>query len=377
MYAIINGKVFNGEEFLDNKAIIIDGATILDVVSKDDLDSNIETIDANNNYITPGFIDLQLNGCGGVLFNDDISAKTLEVMNETNIKYGCTSFLPTLITSPDKNILDSLELIENLKDKESLGVLGLHLEGPYISYEKRGVHREDYVRNLQDEIIDKIASKGENITKIMTLAPERATSSHIEKLAKSGINVALGHTNATYEQAMEKLPSGITLATHLFNAMSPLTHRAPGVVGAVLDSNLKAGIIVDGLHVDYSVVRIAKKVMGDRLFLVTDAVAPVGTNMESFIFEGKKVYYKDGKCVDESGTLGGAALTMIDGVKNLVKHVGVSLEEATRMATSYPAKAIKVDNRYGYIKKGYTADLAIFDTDFNINKMVVKGNIRD
>jgi len=376
MFALINGRVFDGKNFLDNKVVIVEGDKITDIIDLNDLDDHIEKRDVKGGYITPGFIDLQLNGCGGVLFNDDISEGTLEVMNETNIKYGCTSFLPTLITSTDENIRKALELVKGMDNPEDLGVLGLHLEGPYISVEKRGVHREDLVRVLDNSMVDDIAAAGGDITKILTLAPENAKPEHIQQLAKSGINVALGHTNATYEEVIEKEKYGITLATHLFNAMSPLTHREPGVVGAVLNSdNIMAGIIADGLHNHYSSIQIAKKIMGERLYLVTDAVAPAGTNMESFIFEGKKVFHRDGKCFDENGTLGGAAITMIDSVKNLVNHVKLPLEEAVRMATLYPAKAVKVDNRYGLIKRGYIADLVVMDMDLNISEMIVKGKI--
>ncbi len=375
MFAIVNGRVFNGEDFIENKAILIEGRRIVDIVEEVLLDSEVERIDAEGNYITPGFIDLQLNGCGGVLFNDDISIETLEVMNETNIKYGCTSFLPTLITSTDENIKKSLKLVDSIEDPEDVGVLGLHLEGPYISVEKRGVHREDLVRVLDNSIVSEIAGYGGSITKILTLAPENASPEHIRELAESGINVALGHTNGTYDEIEEKREYGVTLATHLYNAMSPMGHREPGAVGAVLNGNYHAGIIVDGLHVAYPAVEIAKKIMGDRLYLVTDAVAPAGTDMESFIFEGKKVFHRDGKCLDENGTLGGAALTMIEGVKNLVNHVNLPLEEAVRMATLYPAKAIGVDDRYGLIRKGYIADLAIIDKDLKISKMVVKGKV--
>lgn len=376
MYALVNGMVFDGEKFLQGMAVVIEDDRIKDLVREEDL-RDMEVVDVEGAYITPGFIDLQLNGCGGVLFNDDISEETLKTMNETNIRYGCTSFLPTLITSTDENIKKSISLVEGIEDPEAIGVLGLHIEGPYISVEKRGVHREDLVRVLDETMVDEIVRAGGKVTKILTLAPENAKAEHIERFAASGINVALGHTNATYAQVQEKKGHGISLATHLYNAMSPLAHRDPGAVGAVLnDDKIMSGIIVDGLHVDYSAVEIAKKIMGERLYLVTDAVAPTGTDMESFIFEGKLVYHKDGKCYDENGTLGGAALTMIEGVQNLVRHVNLSLEEAVRMATLYPAKAVGVEDRYGLIEKGYIADLAVIDKDLNISKMVVKGKIR-
>jgi N-acetylglucosamine-6-phosphate deacetylase len=199
---------------------------------------------------------------------------------------------------------------------------------------------------------------------------------HLKELKDSGINLSIGHTNATYEEALEKVEY-FKMATHLFNAMSSFTSREPGVIGAIFENkSLYTGIIVDGVHSHYGSVKIAKDILKEKLFLVTDAVAPVGTNMESFMFEGNKVLYKDGKCISPDGTLGGSALTMIEGVQNLVKYVGVSLEEALLMASTYPAKAVKVDNEYGYVKEGYIADLVILDKELNISNMIVKGEYK-
>ena len=374
MYALINGRIFTGEETLFNRVVVIDGKNIKDIVKLDDLDNiypNIEKKDIEGNLIAPAFIDLQLNGCGGVLLNDDVSIETFKIMNETNIKYGCTLYTPTLITCADEKIENALKVMDTIEDLEEFGVLGLHIEGPYISKEKKGTHREDLIRIMSDEIIEKISKSK---TTIFTLAPESVKSEHIKTLTDGGVKVALGHTNATYEEVMEKKPYGITMATHLYNAMSLFTHREPGVVGAIFDSkDLRAGIIVDGFHCHYASVRVAKEIMGDRLYLVTDAASPAGTDMTEFMFEGKRCFHKDGQLRNEEGDLAGSVLTMDQGVRNLVEHVGIFLEEALRMASLYPAKAVNIDNRYGRIRVGYIADLVILDEKLELCDVIVKG----
>lgn len=378
MKAIINGELFIGNKFYTGKVLVIDGERIVDIVSQDELTSiygNIETIDAENGYVTPGFIDLQLNGCGGVLFNDDISLKTLETMHKTNLKYGCTSFTPTLITTGDENIQKAIELVKGIENKGKYGVVGLHIEGPYISLQKKGIHNPKFIRKADSDMIDKMIEAGKENVRIVTLAPENTDKNIISKLNAAGIHVAVGHSNATYEQVKEKEGFGITLATHLYNGMSSFNHREPGVVGAVFDSDIKAGVIADGFHCHYSAIKSAIKIMGERLYLVTDAVAPVGTDMEYFYFEGNKVFYKDGKCFGEDGTLGGSALTMDAGVRNLVKYCDITLEEAVRMATLYPAKAVNIDNEYGKLQPGYFADIVFLDKHLRLKKVIAKGEL--
>lgn len=378
MKAIVNGELFIGNKFYTGKVLIIDGERIVDIIPQEELITtygNIETIDAENAYVTPGFIDLQLNGCGGVLFNDDISLETLDTMHKTNLKYGCTSFTPTLITTGDENIEKALELVKGIENKGKYGVVGLHIEGPYISLQKKGIHNPKFIRKADEAMIDKMIEAGKENVRIVTLAPENTDKKIISKLNAAGIHVAVGHSNATYEQVKEKEGFGITLATHLYNGMSCFNHREPGVVGAVFDSDIKAGVIADGFHCHYSAIKSAIKVMGERLYLVTDAVSPVGTDMEYFYFEGNKVFYKDGKCFGEDGTLGGSALTMDAGVRNLVKYCDITLEEAVRMATLYPAKAVNIDNEYGKLQPGCFADIVFLDKHLRLKKVIAKGEL--
>ena len=373
MYALTNCKIYTGSDVLSEHALIIDNGLIKAVLPTSDLPQEIEQKDLAGANVSPGFIDLQLNGCGGVMLNDEITADTMQIMHKANLKSGCTSFLPTLITSSDADMRAAITAARDYHAQYQNQSLGLHLEGPYLNVMKKGIHSVDYIRNSDNEMIDFICANADVVAKV-TLAPELNAPEHIEKLTQVGIVVSIGHTNATYTEARKGFEAGITFATHLFNAMTPMVGREPGVVGAIYDTpDVYAGIIADGFHVDYANIRIAHKIKGEKLVLVTDATAPAGADMDYFIFVGKKVYYRDGKCVDENGTLGGSALTMIEAVQNTVEHVGIALDEALRMATLYPAKAIGVDDRLGRIKKGMIANLAIFDRDFKVKATVVNG----
>ena len=373
MYALTNCKIFTSNDVLVDHAVIIKDQLIESICPVSDLSQDIEVLDLNGANLSPGFIDLQLNGCGGVMFNDDISAEAMQTMHQANLKSGCTSFLPTLITSSDEDMRKAVAAARAYHDQFQNQSLGLHLEGPYLNVMKKGIHSVDHIRPSEDSMIDFICENADVITKV-TLAPEHNDPAHIKRLKASGIVVSIGHTNATYKEARKSFDAGISFATHLFNAMSPMVGREPGVVGAIYDSaEVYAGIIADGFHVDYANIRIAHKIKGEKLVLVTDATAPAGADMDYFIFVGKKVYYREGKCVDENGTLGGSALTMIEAVQNTVEHVGIALDEALRMATLYPAKAIGVDQQLGRVKQGMVANLTIFDRDFNVQATVVNG----
>jgi len=373
MYALSNCKIYTGSDVLTDHAVVVENGLIKQVCPVAELPDGIEVRDLDGANLSPGFIDLQLNGCGGVMLNDEITAETMQIMHRANLKSGCTSFLPTLITSSDEDMRAVITAAREYHNQYQNQSLGLHLEGPYLNVAKKGIHSVDHIRKSDSEMIDLICENRDLVAKV-TLAPELNDPEHIERLHKAGVVVSIGHTNATYAEARKGFESGITFATHLFNAMTPMVGREPGVVGAIYDTpEVYAGIIADGFHVDYANIRIAHKIKGEKLVLVTDATAPAGADMEYFIFVGKKVYYRDGKCVDENGTLGGSALTMIEAVQNTVEHAGIALDEALRMATLYPATAMGVEDKLGRIKKGMVANLAIFDRDFNVKATVVNG----
>ena len=329
-----------------------------------------ETFDAKGLLASPGFIDVQLNGCGGVLLNTAICKETLETMNQANLKGGTTQFLPTFITSDAESMIEVLDMVGAMDDRLQKGVLGLHLEGPFISTEKKGAHREEFIRELDINTAKYLADNADKIC-VLTVAPENTSQEVIDIVRNSGITVSLGHTNATYEQVDEK--EGLTMATHLYNAMTPLGSREPGVVGYIFDKKPHAGIIVDGIHASYPSVRIAHEMLGEQLFMVTDAVAPAGTDMTEFDMAGLQAYVTNGKCHYKDGTIAGSAVTMEQGLNNLIDHVGLSREEALRMATLYPAKAIKVDNEYGLLKAGYKANITLLSDNNEVKHVYQMG----
>jgi N-acetylglucosamine-6-phosphate deacetylase len=371
-YALINGLVYTGHQVLRDHAIIIDEEKIVDLVPNSALSNQLKTINVAGANISPGFIDLQLNGCGGVMFNNDISVDTLRTMHQANLRSGCCQFLPTLITSSDDDITTAINMVRRYQQQYPNQIPGLHLEGPYISMARKGIHNADYIRPIDQDMLELLIKNNDVIAKV-TLAPENNDAA-IKALSDAGIIVSLGHTDCRFSQAKHAFNRGATFATHLFNAMSQWSGREPGLVGAVFDTpSVYAGIIADGHHVDYASIRISHKIMANRLILVTDATAPAGSEIDSFIFVGKKVYYKDGKCVDDNGTLGGSALTMIEAVRNCVEHVGIPLDEALRMATLYPASAIGIETAFSTIEVGKYANLAIFDNHYNVLATVVNG----
>lgn len=375
-YVLTNGVVYTAESVLYQHAVIVNNGVIENIIPQKELSEDIKTIDLQGKNLSAGFIDLQLNGAGGVMFNLDTTVETLHTMQQTNMRYGCTSYLPTFITAPDEGIKRAVAVMrEYLQDSQNVNqALGLHLEGPYLSVEKKGVHRPQYIRPISPEMAEFLCANSDVITKL-TIAAENEAGNYVKQFTDSGILVSLGHSNATYEVAKQRISDGIGFATHLHNAMSPISSgRDMGVVGAVLDSDIYCGIIVDGLHVTWSNIRFAKQIKGEKLVVVTDATAAAGSDIEWFDFVGTKVIVKEGKCYDEqTGSLGGSAITMIESVQNLVEQVGIELHEALRMCSLYPARAIGIDRTLGSIQSGKIANLTVFDHNFNVKATAVNG----
>ena len=372
-YAIVNCDIYTGERVLYNNGIIVDGKKIEEIRDIDKIPKELDVIDLKGLNIAPGFIDLQVNGGGGCLFNDNPTEECLSKIYEAHRQFGTTNFLPTIITTSTQKILQSIESVKSCMKENKYGILGLHIEGPYINESKAGVHDKKYIRRISLDELKLIMEKGKDVIKLFTVAPEVVTEEHIKYFKMYNINVSAGHTKATYDEAMRSFDWGITKVTHLFNAMSPFESREPGVVGAAFDSNnVWAGIIVDGFHVHFGSVRIAKKIKGKKLILVTDAMPPVGSGITEFKLGDLRVLYKDGKCTTEDGVLAGSSLNMATAVRNCVQKVGIPMDEALRMASTYPAEYLGVRDTLGKIKTGYIANMVIFD-----NQVVVKAVISE
>lgn len=375
-FALINFKPLTGHcEPMDTVIIEAERIVGAGLATNMDLPSDLQLINLQGLTLSPGFIDLQLNGCGGVLFNSDISIATLDTMHSVNLRSGCTAFLPTLITCSDDDIRQAINVVREYQALYPQRVPGLHLEGPYLNPERKGIHDQNYIRLPEADMIDYWCANADVIA-MVTLAPEVCPAGTIEKLSSAGIVVSLGHTNATCAQAKAAETAGASFATHLHNAMSPLASREAGVVGAVFDSHrLGAGIIADGHHLSWENLRIAQRQMGDRLVLVTDATTPAGTDTKTFLFAGQTIYHHHGKCTNADGTLAGSALTMMAAVANSIR-AGIEPQTAVRMATINAAKAIHVQKYMGSIAAGQFANLAIFDDSYMVRGTVSGGELR-
>ncbi len=363
MKAFAAKYIFDGKKLLEDQVVVIENGFVKDVTDKSNFSGIVKYL--GDGVITPGLIDLQLNGCGGVLFNEQISTDTLEIMRNTWLKFGTTGFLPTLITSDFKDVINALNVTKKWFDKfgNSNGVLGIHLEGPFISEIKSGIHPKNFIIKPTNKLLEQIVSYRKYFLIKMTIAVEKFSLEQIKYLIDNGIILSIGHSNADYKMAETAIKAGVTTSTHMFNAMSGLTGRNPGVIGAILNTDIYVGVIVDMLHVDAANIRLLQKVKEGRAYLVTDAVTPTGTDITEFDFAGKRLYVKNGKCVDQDGVLGGACLTMNQGVQNCLEECGLSLEESLAMATTIPAQVIGMSKFIGKIKKGYRADLIYMDLD--------------
>lgn len=379
--ALVGARIFTGDDFLDDYALVIAGETIEALVPLAQLDSAIPHTVLAGGVIAPGFIDLQVNGGGGAFFTNDTSVHAIQTMLDGHRPTGTTSLMPTLISDTRAVHQAGVKAIADSVAAGMKGVLGVHVEGPFFDMARRGAHNERYIRTMEQADIDwLIASvKAQHQFKVMlTLAPEHTAPGQIKQLTSAGVVVCAGHTDAHYEHVVAGLKEGLSGFTHLYNAMRPTTGREPGVVGAALeDGNSWCGIIIDTYHVHAASARIAyaAKPKG-KMYLVTDAMSTVGSPEKSFQIYGETIYEKEGCLVNAEGRLAGSAIGMIDAVRLNTDWVGVTLAESLRMASLYPAEFMQVDNYLGRAVQGCRADLVHFTDDYRVTHTWVAGDAR-
>ncbi|KFB09309.1 N-acetylglucosamine-6-phosphate deacetylase [Nitratireductor basaltis] len=324
--------------------------------------------------LAPGFIDIQINGAGDGQFNDAPDTATLKRMVQGAAKGGTAHLLATYITAPGFGYRQAMEAVERAREGRLPGLLGLHLEGPFISPRRPGIHPAKAIRPLGDRDFDILLGSGDH-PRLITLAPEECAPGAIERLASAGWRVFLGHSLASYELIQSRIAEGLSGATHLFNAMPPLAGREPGPVGAVLDGSLPfAGLIADGIHVHPANLALAYSCAGpDRLCLVSDAMLTLGGTATEFSIGDKRVHLRDGRLVDDQGTLGGANLAMDEAVRNMIRLTSARPQDALAMASTTPAKALGLENELGYIRPGHRASFTICDTDLKASATISDG----
>lgn len=360
--AYTNGKIFTGEIIENNKAVLTDKDVIVGLTNADNIPSQYRMEDLKGFTLAPAFIDMQIYGGNGKLFSHELSVESLKATYEYCLHGGCTHFMITMATNTIEKFMEGFEVVRAYWQDGGKGLLGMHLEGPYINPVKRGAHLPGCIKTASKEEVAMLLKKGEGVFKMMTLAPELCDAAIIELLQQHNIIISAGHTNATYQQAMDAFNKGIPAATHLYNAMSPLQHREPGMVGAIMNHpSVMSSIVCDGIHVDYAAVHIAKKVMQQRLFFITDAVAETTSGAYQHLYRNDRYALPD-------GTLSGSALTMMQCVKNAVAHAGITLEEALRMAATYPAQLI-AGKKLGSIEKGFQAEFVVFDNMLELQRV--------
>ncbi|OIQ45840.1 MAG: N-acetylglucosamine-6-phosphate deacetylase [Gammaproteobacteria bacterium MedPE] len=365
-------QLFDGHRFLHDRVLTIAGGKIIGI----DQDTNNVDVQTSD-LVVPGFIDLQVNGGGGVLFNNSPSVENLKLIMAAHAKFGTTAMMPTLITDKVEIMQQAADAIAQAIANNVPGIIGIHFEGPHLSVAKKGTHCEDYIRPISDHEWH-VLSRQDLGHVIVTLAPETVSTKDIQRMVKLGIKVCLGHTNTDYETAQGAIDAGATGFTHLFNAMSPLQSREPGVVGcALMNDNTSCGLIVDSFHVDDVSCQLAIKTKPrGKIFLVTDAMPPVGTTQTEFALYDRTVHVNNGKLTSTTGELAGSSLDMASAVRNTHKRLNITLDEALRMGSLYPAQYLsqKVNECVrGELTIGKQADMVMLNDNLTVNETWIGG----
>lgn len=375
LQAIVNGCIFDGESVHEHKAVLIEGEHIVAVVDPEQVPADIgASYDLEGGTLIPGFIDLQVNGGGGVLFTAAPTVDSLRTIGAAHRQYGTTGFLPTLISTRFDVMREAVSAVAEAIAIGTPGVLGLHLEGPFLSPERKGVHDAGKFCQLDQTGFDILTSLQVGST-VVTLAPELTSPQMISRLVEEGVIVCGGHSGATYAQTRDALAQGLSGFTHLYNAMTPLQSREPGMVGAALeDDDSWFGIIADGHHIHPAAfsVAVAAKKRGGAL-LVTDAMPTVGSPDTSFILDGKTIVASEGRVTNAEGTLAGSDLNMLLAVNNAAEFARLDWFEAVRMASLYPARALGLERELGAIRPGFRASLLALDSAHRIRARWING----
>jgi len=360
LHAIAADHVFDGTRVREHAAVVVDGSRIAELVPTTELPRDIAThVLPEGAWLAPGFIDLQVNGGGDVLFNDQPTAHGIRTIAAAHRRFGTTSLLPTLITDSLEKTRLALDAANAIATQEP-GILGVHLEGPYLSPEKPGVHDPRQIRQPGPDDLALLTAPRNGVL-LVTLAPEMVPAGFIARLVGAGVRVSLGHSMATYRQTQAAMAEGLTGFTHLFNAMRPLASREGGPIAQALESpNAWYGLIVDGVHVDPAMLRLALRGLGHPM-LVTDAMPPVGGSRPAFNLHAELISVRDGRCLTDDGTLAGTALDMASAVKNCMSLLGVPLPDALRFASTHPAAFLGLADMLGTLARGYRADLVAFE----------------
>lgn len=365
---------------IEKGSLLIENSKIKKIFLNNVTISDNKVLDGDGLYLSPGFIDIHIHGSNG---KDTMDGKTdsLVTIGKTLLKHGVTSFLPTTMTCSPTDINNALSAISTAKNNKLTpnNILGTHLEGPFINGNKIGAQNPVFLQNPTVAKFKEICGNFENIIKIVTLAPElQGAKELIDYLKNKNITVSIGHTDATYEETIKSIDDGISHATHLFNAMTPFNHRNPGCTGGVLNSNITAECILDGIHIHYAALEIALKIKStDNIVLITDAMMACCMKDGKYSLGGQDVFVKNGEARLTSGTLAGSVLTLDKAVRNVKNNLNIPLNELIKLVTLNPAKVIKENHRKGLIAEGYDADLILFDEDINIKTVIVNGEIKE
>lgn len=375
MKALSGAMVFDGEALRDGLAVLVDGTVIADVVAEARVAAGVRRHKLAGGVLAPGFIDLQINGGGGVQFNAEPTAKGIRRIAEAHRRHGTTAFLPTIVTDAPDVVKRAIEAIAEVRAQGQPGVLGIHIEGPFIDVKRKGAHDARFIRRITGADVNELSAAACGVM-MLTVAPNCMAPQVIGQLTEAGIIVSLGHAEATAEEAQAALSAGARAFTHLFNAMSQLQGRAPGMVGAALaDRNSFCSIIADGHHVRDTALRAAIAAKSfDKVILISDAMASAAGGPDHFDLQGREVRRVDGRLQLEDGTLAGSDLTMEGAVRYCVKTLSVPLEDALRMASLNPATLIRREKDLGRIAPGYVANLVHLDDDLRVREIWIEGS---